>query len=207
MKKKLSLIILLTAMLVCVCSVPALAKALTITTGDSSVMVSKSLTLKANMKGVTWKSGNKKIATVSSKGKVTALKPGSVKITAKKGSRKASVTITVNKIELPLTYISHMATEPANAQFALAYITNDPMPELVVKKPSPYTGYMCAIYTYKNDHLVTLYSDDYSGYTLTNIIRCAVLFSTGTTMADVSVLSGTNTLRSIPPAPAVSSAR
>ena len=53
----------------------------------------------ANQK-VTWKSSNKKIATVSSKGKVKVKKAGKVKITAtaKDGSKKkATITITVRK--------------------------------------------------------------------------------------------------------------
>ena len=53
----------------------------------------------ANQK-VTWKSSNKKIATVSSKGKVKVKKAGKVKITAtaKDGSKKkATITITVKK--------------------------------------------------------------------------------------------------------------
>lgn len=44
----------------------------------------------ANNRKVTWKSSNKKIATVNSKGVVTAKKKGTVKITAtaKDGSKK-----------------------------------------------------------------------------------------------------------------------
>ena len=44
---------------------------------------------------ITWKSSDKKIAKVSSKGKVTALKPGTVTITAKKGSKTYKCKITV----------------------------------------------------------------------------------------------------------------
>lgn len=53
----------------------------------------------ANQK-VTWKSSNKKIATVNSKGKVTAKKTGSVTITvtAKDGSKKkAAIKIKIKK--------------------------------------------------------------------------------------------------------------
>lgn len=76
-------------------------------TGKKTMKVKKSQTLKAvaapataaNQK-VTWKSSNKKVATVNSKGKVTAKKKGTVTITAtaKDGSKKkASIKIKVNK--------------------------------------------------------------------------------------------------------------
>ena len=74
-------------------------------TGSKSMKVKKSQTLKANITPatadntkVTWKSSNKKIATVNSKGKVTAKKKGTVKITAtaKDGSKKkATIKIKV----------------------------------------------------------------------------------------------------------------
>lgn len=56
----------------------------------------------ASNRKVTWKSSNKKIATVSAKGKVTAKKAGTVKITAiaKDGSKeKAAITIRIKKKE------------------------------------------------------------------------------------------------------------
>lgn len=76
-------------------------------TGKKTMKVKKSQTLKAvaapataaNQK-VTWKSSNKKVATVNSKGKVTAKKKGTVTITAtaRDGSKKkASIKIKVSK--------------------------------------------------------------------------------------------------------------
>lgn len=54
----------------------------------------------ANNKGITWKSSNKKVATVSAKGKITAKKVGTATITAiaKDGSKKkATCKVTVTK--------------------------------------------------------------------------------------------------------------
>lgn len=47
---------------------------------------------------ITWKSSNKKIATVTNSGKITAKKAGKVKITAKsKNGKKVTITVTVKK--------------------------------------------------------------------------------------------------------------
>lgn len=53
----------------------------------------------ATNKKVTWSSGNKKIATVTSKGEVKGIKPGTVKIKVKTkdGNKKATCTVTVTK--------------------------------------------------------------------------------------------------------------
>ena len=45
----------------------------------------------------TYKSSNKKIATVNSKGVITAKKAGKAKITVKSGKKKFTVTVTVTK--------------------------------------------------------------------------------------------------------------
>ena len=62
-----------------------------------SLYIKQSATLKLkNAKGkVTWSSSNKKIAKVTSKGKITAIKKGSVKITAKNGKKKYTCKVTV----------------------------------------------------------------------------------------------------------------
>lgn len=76
-------------------------------TAASTLKVKKSLKIKATItpsnasnKGLTWKSSNKKIATVSSKGVVKGIKAGKVTITAtaKDGSKKtAKITIRIKK--------------------------------------------------------------------------------------------------------------
>ena len=58
------------------------------------------LTLKNNKKKITWSSSNKKVATVSGKGLVTAHAPGTVIITAKAGSKKYCCTIEVKRIKV-----------------------------------------------------------------------------------------------------------
>ncbi len=74
-----------------------------ITSATKTVKVGQTLPLGAVLKpataqsGVTWKSGNKKIATVDKNGVVTAKKKGKVKITVTtaKGKKKATITIKV----------------------------------------------------------------------------------------------------------------
>ena len=55
------------------------------------------LTPKNSTQKITYKSSNKKVATVSSSGKVTAKKPGKTVITITSGSKKAKTTIIVKK--------------------------------------------------------------------------------------------------------------
>lgn len=66
----------------------------------------KTLQLKVSgtKKKVYWKSSNKKIATVSTKGKVIAKKKGTSTITAKIGKKKLTCKITVKKKDSSFTY-------------------------------------------------------------------------------------------------------
>ena len=68
-----------------------------ITTGDSITLKATVKPAKATKKKVTWKSSNKKVATVDKNGKVKAVKKGTAKITASTANgKKAVCTITVN---------------------------------------------------------------------------------------------------------------
>ena len=66
-----------------------------------SVVKGKSLTLKPTLEPVnspekiTYTSSNKKVATVSAKGVVKGVKPGTAKITVKAAKKKAVVTVKV----------------------------------------------------------------------------------------------------------------
>ncbi len=77
-------------------SVTISQKSLTLTVGET-----KKLKVSTTLKGkITWKSSNKKVATVSSKGKVTGKAPGTARITAKIKGKKATCKVTVKKIGL-----------------------------------------------------------------------------------------------------------
>ena len=65
------------------------SKSLTLTTGQTETLRVK------GMKKVTWKSNKKAVATVSKKGKVTAVSAGTAKITAKSGKKKLTCKVTV----------------------------------------------------------------------------------------------------------------
>lgn len=68
----------------------------------ATVYVGKSTQLKVTgtTKKVTWKSSNKKVATVTSKGKVTAKKKGTATITATVSGKKYTCKVTVKEIAL-----------------------------------------------------------------------------------------------------------
>ena len=85
-------------------------KKVTLKPTKATLGVKEKLTLKATVtpsnatsKKVTWKSDKKSVATVSSKGVVTAKKTGTAKITATAGGKKATCKITVKKAPSKLT--------------------------------------------------------------------------------------------------------
>ena len=50
-----------------------------------------------SLEKVTYRTSNKKVATVNKKGVIQAKKPGKAKITVKSGKKKFTVTLTVKK--------------------------------------------------------------------------------------------------------------
>ena len=73
----------------------------------TTIYAGQTITLKASgAKNVKWSSSNKKVATVSSKGKVTAKKKGSATITVKAGKKKATCKVTVKNPFLNKTKVS-----------------------------------------------------------------------------------------------------
>ena len=72
----------------------------------ATIIKGESITLKitGTKSKVTWKSSNKKVASVSPKGKVTAKKKGTVTITAKMGKKKLTCKITVKDKNSSFSY-------------------------------------------------------------------------------------------------------
>lgn len=93
-------------------------KSITLNAKSKSLTVGKTYQLKVKQvkpskasKSVTWKSSNKKIATVSKKGKVTAKKPGTVKITATSKSNKKVKAVCKIKVYAKVKKVSLNRTE------------------------------------------------------------------------------------------------
>ena len=79
-----------------------------------SLYVKKTATLKLKgAKKVTWSSSNKKVATVTKKGKVTAVKKGTATITAKAGKKKYKCKVTVLNPTLSKTSLTLYAGDQA----------------------------------------------------------------------------------------------
>lgn len=73
-----------------------IGKKLTLKKGKSAALAVTVTPITSKQK-VTYKSSNKKVAAVTSKGKITAKKPGKAKITVKSGKKKVVITVTVKK--------------------------------------------------------------------------------------------------------------
>ena len=109
------------------------------------------LKLKGTKKTVKWSSSNKKIATVSSKGKVKAEKKGTATITAKVGNKKYTCKLTVKNCTLELKY--HSGTEiilgkqeyywdeiKTNAKTIIAKSSDSKVAQVVYENTKDYKG-------------------------------------------------------------------
>ena len=98
-KRSICLCLLLLGMLLLPCRADAAIK---LSKSSKNLVVTQSykLKLKGTSKKASWTSANPAVATVSSKGKVKAIKAGSTVITAKVGSKAYSCKIKVRKPEL-----------------------------------------------------------------------------------------------------------
>lgn len=97
--KSLAITLILSLCLTLAAPVDAKSKVrLNLTKATLSVGGSINLKLLNNKKKVTWKSSNKKVASVTKKGKVKAKKKGKASIVAKVGKKKYTCKITVGKV-------------------------------------------------------------------------------------------------------------
>ena len=88
-------LLLLTLLMLMLASFPAQGAKLNKTKLQLTDRKKNQMVLKNTKKKTTWKSANKAIVTVTKKGKVTAKKVGTTKVTAKIGSKKYVCKITV----------------------------------------------------------------------------------------------------------------
>lgn len=128
---------------------------------------------------VTWKSSNKKIASVSKKGVVKGLKKGTVTITATHQGNKYKCKITVKNVpkkELANNAYKDFIVDKLeknkdyyNYYYALDDITGDGIPELLIGTSESYKGSYAEqyfLYTYEDGKVKTLFSleGDYSAW-------------------------------------------
>ena len=147
MKRLKSLLISLVLALTCVSMVTStdFVQAASIKLNKTSITLytGKTSTLKVSgtSKKVAWYTSNKKVATVSSKGVVSAKSPGQATITAKVSKKNLKCRVTVKrstsskKVALRAYYNflkSYKLTSDSSCGFNLAYINNDNIPELLV---------------------------------------------------------------------------
>ena len=149
MNKLKSLLISFVLALTCVSMVTStdFVQAASIKLNKTSITMytGKTYTLKVSgtSKKVTWSTSNKKVATVSSKGVVSAKSSGSATITAKVSNKNLKCKVTVkkqstnNKKAALKAYYNFLKSYKFNTDystrgFKLAYINNDSIPELLV---------------------------------------------------------------------------
>lgn len=124
MKKLLS--ILLTMLLCFLAIAPTSAYAATIKLTKTSLTLYEgntySLKLTGTTKTVSWKSSDKSIATVSSKGKVTAVKAGQATITATASSKKYTCKLTVKEPFSAKKALNNMITDVTDTGSGLIVI-------------------------------------------------------------------------------------
>ena len=149
MKKLKSLLISLALALVCVSMVIStdVVEAASIRLNKTSITMytgqTSTLKVSGTSKKVTWSTSNKKVATVSYRGVISAKSSGSATITARVNNKNLKCRVTVkkqatnNKKAALKAYYNFLksykfTTGYSTRGFNLAYINNDSIPELVV---------------------------------------------------------------------------
>ena len=117
--------------------ISGLSKKMTVQKGEKATLKPVVAPATSQQK-VTYSSSNKKVATVSSKGVITAKKAGTAKITVKSGSKKVTVTVTVPKtkttaitvgekvsVKKGKTYSLKAKVVPSNSDEKITYSTSN----------------------------------------------------------------------------------
>ena len=120
----------------------------------------KTVSLSASVQGasskVVWKSSNTSIATVTSKGKVTAKRAGTATISAKANGATAKCKVTVKKGDsATYAYKEYLKRNLKNRYYAIVNAGQNKKPILIVapskfRRISKYDGYSISVYGYQN---------------------------------------------------------
>ena len=119
---------------------------LDLTVGDSATLNAKVEPENATYPTVIWTSSNPNVATVDSTGKVTALKPGTAKITASAGGKTATCTVTVSREPVIPEPNGITVTQPANGTLKVNP-SNGSAGTLITVTATPDKGYELAYIT------------------------------------------------------------
>lgn len=136
--KSLAITLILSLCLTLAAPVDAKSKVrLNLTKATLSVGGSINLKLLNNKKKVTWKSSNKKVASVTKKGKVKAKKKGKAKIIARVGKKKYTCKVTVGSASKKSTKnVKKTATTPSHSSAPIIHLTMPPTPTPTPTIPS-----------------------------------------------------------------------
>ena len=135
--KSLAITLILSLCLTLAAPVDAKSKVkLNITKATLSIGGSINLKLLNNKKKVTWKSSNKKVASVTKKGKVKAKKKGKASIVAKVGKKKYTCKVTVGSVSKKSTKnVKKTAMTPSPSSTPIL-VTMPPLPTPTPTIPS-----------------------------------------------------------------------
>lgn len=121
---------------------------------------SKTASLSASVQGasskVVWKSSNTSVATVTSKGKVTAKRAGVATISAKANGVTAKCKVTVRKGDpATIAYKEYLKRNLKNRYYAIVNAGQNKKPILIVayagfRPATKYEGYGISVYAYRN---------------------------------------------------------
>ncbi len=132
-------------------------KSITLTKGETEQLIATVLPAEEFDKTITWTSSDSSIATVDSKGLVTAIKPGkaTITVTTKDGDKTASCIITVKEEVIKVTGVKLDKTEVTKIEGETEQLTATVLPEKASNKTVIWTSSDSNIATVDSKGLVT----------------------------------------------------
>jgi uncharacterized protein YjdB len=172
---------------------------LTLTEGVSEYLTATVYPENATNKSVTWSSNKTSVATVSSDGYVTAIKPGkaTIKVTTFDGGYTAKCTVTVTEKGYPVTGVSLNRTSMTLMEGDSEYLTATVYPEDATDKSVTWSSSDNSVATVSSDgHVVAIKSGTATitvttidgGYTANCIVTVkAIIPVTGISLSDITL--------------------